>query len=519
MITAAMKEQLRASGHTDEAIFNMTPAEAQEALGGSFNSPQSPPITNGSGEHQPYNGGGSPVAPGPSPPPPVPPGGSSHYGHLWSRLPETARSTPPRAGEDIKDWLEERGGDPSTLLDICREIHIKGHEIEEIDAGELVSGPKPKCRQWLIRRYFCRKYVSSVASPGGVGKTTLRLTQAIEVALGRQLLDQHIYRQERVLMLSFEDDVEELHRRLLAICRRHEINPAELKDRLFIQALRKTKLARAGKKNGEPVVGELDGMVRRAVKHRAYGLVIFDPFVRVHTLQENVNEQMDFVSELLVDLSHELNIAVDVPAHTHKGKIAAGDQDARRGASAQANSDRIDYTLTVMSEDEAEQFGIEDRDRKTYVRLDNAKVNLVRQMQASWFRLVSVNLDNADEVYTDGDEVQAIECWTPPETWEGTDAVLINAILDDIAGKLANGQRYSNHGSAKDRAAWKVVQFHCPTKAPAACKEMIKHWLKTGVLFNDEYDDPVHRDKRQGLFVDDSKRPKIKAAETVEEDG
>jgi hypothetical protein len=306
---------------------------------------------------------------------------------------------------------------------------------------------------------------------------------------------------------------------LLAICLHHNIDPATYDGWLFIQAIRKTKIARPGKgKNSEPVVGELDAMVRRAVERKAYGLVIFDPFVRIHTLEENSNPDMDFVSELLVDLTHELNIAVDVPAHTHKGKITAGDQDARRGASAQANSDRLDYTLTVMSEDEAEEFGIEDKDRKTYVRLDSAKVNLVRAMQASWFHLVGVNLDNADEIYTEGDNIQAIECWTPPETWEGTDAVLINAILDDIAKGLSTGQLYSNHGAAKDRAAWKVVQRHCPTKAPAACKEMIKEWLRTGLLFIDTYDDPLHGGKRPGLYVEDSKRPKIKPVKVMDEE-
>ena len=32
-------------------------------------------------------------------------------------------------------------------------------------------------------------------------------------------------------------------------------------------------------------------------------------------------------------LAHEYNIAIDSPAHTHKGTITPGDSNARRGAS------------------------------------------------------------------------------------------------------------------------------------------------------------------------------------------
>jgi hypothetical protein len=197
------------------------------------------------------------------------------------------------------------------------------------------------------------------------------------------------------------------------------------------------------------------------------------------------------------------------PAHTHKGAIAAGDADARRGASAQRDAGRLDYTLTTMSEDEAEAFGIAPEERRQYVRLDKAKANIVRAMKAQWFRLVNVNLGNADGIYTGGDDMQAIERWTPPEAFEGTDAALINAILDQIAKGLGDGRLYTEHGAAKDRAAWKAVQLHCPTKQEAQCKEMIHKWIKSGLLFRGDYSNPVRRKEESGLFVDESKRPRI----------
>ena len=147
---------------------------------------------------------------------------------------------------------------------------------------------------------------------------------------------------------------------------------------------------------------------------------------------------MDFVCELLIDIAQSYNIAIDSPAHTHKGAIVAGDADARRGASAQRDAGRLDYTLTVMSEAEAEQFGIVPDERKIYMRLDKAKANIVRVMKAAWFRLVSVPLGNATRALIP----KATTCRPssagrrprPGRTWSPT---TLNAILDDIDGRDA----------------------------------------------------------------------------------
>jgi hypothetical protein len=388
-----------------------------------------------------------------------------------------------QADPDWRDHIREPKSEPEPL---------SPDDLDEWDAGELLSGSLPPPRQWLIYRYFCRKFVSSVVAPGNVGKTTLRLTQAIELATGRELLGQRI--RCRVLVLSFEDDRDELHRRLLAICKHHNINPADLKGWLFCKELNGPKLAKAGLR-GELIVGPLDGMVRRAISRCDYGLVILDPFVKLHVLAENDNPQMDFVASLLVKIAHDLNVAIDSPAHTHKGVIVAGDADARRGASSQTNADRLDYTFTAMTEEEAKRFGILPDERKSYVRLDNAKVNIVRSMKASWFRLVSIPLGNPTEKYPDGDHVQAIERWHPPETWEGISSETLNAILDDLDKGMPDGRRYSRHGAATDRAAWQVVHQHCPDKTEAQCREIIKLWWDGKVLVEDSYDDTVTRKK------------------------
>jgi hypothetical protein len=49
---------------------------------------------------------------------------------------------------------------------------------------------------------------------------------------------------------------------------------------------------------------------------------------------------------------------------------------------------------------------------------------------------VSVAIDNGDVDYPDGDEVQTIEPWKPPEIWAGLDDVTQRHILDVIGQGL-----------------------------------------------------------------------------------
>ena len=378
-------------------------------------------------------------------------------------------------------------------------------ELDEWDAGDLLCSGMPAPRQWLYGRQLCRRFLSSLVAPGDVGKTTKRLTQAIELAIGRELLGHRIYQRCCVLVVSLEDDRDELWRRLLAICKHHRVDPNELKRWLFCRDLNGVKLVEAV--DGERQLGVLAPMLRKAVERRRPDLVILDPFVKLHALDENKNPDMDFVCSQLIKLAQDYNIAIDSPAHTRKGQLTAGDSDNRRGASAQRDAGRLDYTLTAMSEAEAEQFGIDPDERKSYVQLDRAKANIVRATKASWYHLVNVPIGNATELYPEGDEVQALEAWMPPDPWVDLDAERINRILDKIDAGLPDGNGYSAAPNARQRAAWKVIVDEVPEKAEAQAREIIRAWLKGGLLVSREYRDSKDRKRVGGLCVDPTKRP------------
>jgi hypothetical protein len=140
--------------------------------------------------------------------------------------------------------------------------------------------------------------------------------------------------------------------------------------------------------------------------------------------------------------------------------------------------------------------------------MDKAKVNITPPAaHAKWFRLVGVPLGNGTELYPHGDNVQTVEPWTPPDTWADLDSDLQNRILDEIDAGLPGGIRYSDAPAARERAAWPVVVKHAPDKTEAQAREVIKAWVKHGVIRKDPYDDPKRRQTVDGLFVNPDKRP------------
>jgi hypothetical protein len=290
----------------------------------------------------------------------------------------------------------------------------------------------------------------------------------------------------------------------------HGISRSEVKDWLYYQALGHGhgKLMQQDK-SGRLSVGALTARIEATVKRHKIDLVAFDPFVKSHAVTENDNNAIDAVVQVLADLGIEYNIGVDAPHHTSKGQAEPGDAHKGRGASAFVDGGRLMYTLTPMSSDEADQFGIEEELRRYYVRMDKGKVNTTPPARhATWYKLVGVHIGNGTADYPKGDNVQTVESWTPPEIWDDFPVELQNKILDEIDAGLSNGQRYSNAPKAEVRGAWKVVQRYAPDKTDKQCRDVIKAWVKSGALYVDDYDDKERGEQVKGLFVNPDKRPK-----------
>jgi hypothetical protein len=330
------------------------------------------------------------------------------------------------------------------------------------------------------------------------------------LTLDRNLTGEHVFQRCRVLIISLEDDLPELRRRIWAIRLHLGIKEEELKGWLYLWS----PGAKGGKlltidQRGNEKVGALKDNIEALIKECRIDLVVIDPFVKSHDASENDNQQIDAVMQILTDMCAKYNIAVDTPHHVNKASaktLEPGDPNKGRGASAMKDAARLVYTLTTMSAAEAKSFGVREEDRALFIRMDKGKVNTVApKRKAVWFKLVGVKLGNATELYPSGDEVQTVEPWFAPDLWEDVIEDVMRRILMDIEEGLPDGRRYSHANVAKERAAWKVVTKHVPTKNETQAREVIRTWVEHGLLKVDTYQNPVNYKQESGLCVNKEK--------------
>ena len=122
----------------------------------------------------------------------------------------------------------------------------------------------------------CLSFLSGLLGPGATGKSALRHAQYLALATGRELTGQYVFRRCRVLIVSLEDDRNELRRRIRAACLHHKVEPGELNGWLFYATPKGVKLAQLGKR-GAPERGVLEQMLRAAIQKYQPQLVSLDP--------------------------------------------------------------------------------------------------------------------------------------------------------------------------------------------------------------------------------------------------
>ena len=382
---------------------------------------------------------------------------------------------------------------------------VASTSLEVHDAADIEPAKIPP-RGWLLGTTFCRKFISGLIAEGGAGKTAVRYAQYLALATGRRnITDEHVHHRGRVLLVCLEDDVDEVRRRISAAMLHHGVTPAELRGYLHYCTPQGLKLLQAGETGR--VVGELYAELKTAIDMSKIDLVGIDPFVKAHGVEENDNNAIDQVCGMLAGLAAEFNCAIDLVSHARKGAATPGDAERDRGASAKRDAGRLMRTLTAMSSDEAATYGLNDQDRRSLVRVDDAKINLTaKNAAATWFRLVGVKLGNRSELYPSGDEVHTAERWVPPDAFADVSTDTWCAIIDEIDAGTPNGRRYTNANNATDRAAWKVVVKHLDRTEKQA-RSIVNTWVKTQVFTLEDYHDPVESKTLKGLKANPTKRP------------
>ena len=258
-------------------------------------------------------------------------------------------------------------------------------------------------RSWLYSRHYMRRSVSATIAPGGTGKSSLDLTEAIAMATCRNLLGEQPEARLRVWYHNGEDDRDEIDRRILAICQHYNIPQEELRDWLFVTSGAEFPLRVAQGYSNLEINELLIKQIREGVGDLKLDVCSLDPLITLHGVPEGDNGKMYRVVRVFADIGDELDCAFELAHHTRKGPPGGNPYeytaDDMRGASAVRDAVRAARILNHMSAAEAEEVSIPEYDRGTYFRVDRAKGNYSRPAKAAvWRQFVSVELPNEDDV-------------------------------------------------------------------------------------------------------------------------
>ena len=288
----------------------------------------------------------------------------------------------------------------------ARQTPISATAFEAIDPADI-----PR-REWLYGGHCIRKFITATIAAGGVGKSALKLTEAISMAIGRDLLDGNKpITRLRVWYWNAEDPKDEIVRRVVAICMHYKIDQKELEGSLFVDSGHEMPIRLAIEDHGRVVI---DDQVVRAIsdsiEKNKIDAMIVDPFIAIHKVSENNNPSIDQVVKQLGWIANLRNCAIEIVHHVRKPSAGQHDvtADDSRGGGAIVNAVRSCRVLNRMSNDEAERARVERDDRYRYIRVDSGKQNLAPPEKAKWRYLASICLPN-------GDSVQVVECWQFPE--------------------------------------------------------------------------------------------------------
>lgn len=410
----------------------------------------------------------------------------------------------PSTHDDWDEWAD----DPLVVADTnvsARPLTLKPTPFEWTDPATIPP------REWVYDTHLIRKFVSLTVSPGGLGKSSLALVEALSMVTGRALLaDAHLHEGPlRVWYWNGEDPQEETKRRVMAACKHYGITREALGDRLFTDSGRDTPLILGQLDKGAITINEalFEEIEATMIQHRI-DVFMADPFVSAHRLGENDNNAIDALIKRLGRSADITNSAFEIVHHVRKPSSADAVTDVNdaRGASALIGGVRSARVLNVMPKDIASAAGISDDIMKRYFSVSDGKANMSpKAAEARWRFLASVPLENKTDK-REGDNVGVVTHYElPKEAKMQADLSRAEDEMRLILSQDDNVTHWNGQGRGRKPKNWlghrilEALQIHGGDH-DAAMQRLIVGWIKDGVVVQQSaYDDKRNRITRLTL--------------------
>ena len=344
-------------------------------------------------------------------------------------------------------------------------------------------------RQFLYGFELRRRQVSAIIAPGAAGKTTLKVGRAICMATGQDRLGHRVWNgPHRVWSWNLEDDMEEVEKTVHAFMKLWNIDPADLADRLFINGADSIgaaglKLAVEDNFGGFKLQRPVSEALIEELKRLRIDYLDVDPFVSSHAVDENSNQAIDAVAKEWLRIAHEANCAISLAHHIRKTTAAEFTAQDARGAGAMINAARSCLVLQRMGRETAQEFRVEECDRKRYFSVYDDKNNKIPPAaQAEWYEFVSVGLGNGDDTGPE-DSIGAVQRWQAPDAFGGVTARQLYNIQCLIADHPEKARKHSEARLWVGKIVAHVLDRNLDDPAEKqAIKKMVLTWCGNGAL-------------------------------------
>lgn len=388
--------------------------------------------------------------------------------------------------------------DPPTLQSPAAPIPaIVATPFEWVDPKTLAR------REFVYGTHYIRKYVSVTSSPGGLGKTSNSIVEALSMATHRPLLGTKPPAAVKVWLFNAEDPRDEMERRIMAACIHYRLKPDDLTGRLFLDTGREQELVVAiDDKKGVRIQQPIVEAVVQQIKSNGIDVMIIDPFVSTHRVNENDNGAIDAVAKLWGKIADETNCAIDVVHHIRKVSDRDATVEDSRGAVSLISAARSARILNQMSADQAKEASINPDDRFSFFNVNSGKSNMtVRSGRVDWRKLVSVPLGNGRGLTKPQDHAGVVTGWKWPSTEEIVGETAPN-VLEAIKTLVDNGS-YKEKANAKPWVGEAVAYVLGQDVDDKATRKkiglMLQQWFADGHFHVAEERDHVNR--RNTLLV------------------
>lgn len=358
-------------------------------------------------------------------------------------------------------------------------------------------------RKWVYGTCYIRNYVSVVASAGGIGKTSLAIVEALAICTGKPLLGEAVKEMCNAWVINLEDPREEMEMRTLAAMKFHGIKPEDVRGKLFMDGEDDISITLAAESRDGLILNDaLLAHIRDKIIENEIGVVIIDPFVSTHLVNENSNASVQAVVAMFRSLARQTGAAICLVHHVRKGNGEDASVDSVRGAGSLIGAARSARVINRVSQDEAERLGVHPKDAKGIFRVDDGKANLAPPAEEAVYRkMEGVQLANEEWV-------GVATKFDLPDEWAG----MTDAIVNDILRLIDKGPKRDDDTEEyfsirpQDKTRWVgqvIMDYPFPKaedfKTEGQAKAILRQWLKNGLLEEISYHSAAQRKERKGI--------------------